>query len=955
MNKLFNKLNGSSRALLIICFIILVPSCKQSIVIQERERIDLNGYWDYALNGDSTADSLYLPGTTDSNKKGLLNERRNETGRLSREYIFVGKASYSKQIIIPDNWKGKRIRLCMERTKATTVWIDGKEASSARNISTPQWYDLTDYLSPGVHTIKIEVDNDKGVVPERVFRGSHAYVEDTQTNWNGIIGEFFLETVDRTYIEDVQVYPQIASNKATGKITWKNFDPETTEATLIYQAVLWNSKKKDATEIKTQTIDLSKGETVFEITFSNNLQYWSEFDPALYKLNVVLETRNSKDAQTVSFGMRDFKTKDKQFTINNQITFLRGRHDACVFPLTGYTAMNVDEWRHYFQVMKSYGLNHCRFHSWCPPKACFEAADREGIYLQPELPYWGVMNNNDPYLNRYLLEEGKNILNEYSNHASFVMFALGNELSGDQEVISSFVSTFREIEKRHIYAFGSNNFLGFQGVQPGEDYFTTCRVFKDTDSSFITHTRASFSFADAFDGGYLNHTYPNTVMNFSSAVAVCDVPIIGHETGQFQIYPDYSQILKYTGVLKPWNLEIFRQRLKDAGMEHQAHDFFLASGKWAVELYRADIEMNLRTPHFGGFQLLDLQDYPGQGSAYVGILDAFVDSKGLIAPEEWRQFCSDVVPLFKTKKFCWTNNEYLSGEIKIANYSNKPILNTPVNWVLKSKDIIIENGQFKPEIQQGTLTSIGKIFASLQSLTKAEKISLDISIDGTSYKNSYSFWIYPEKINTENKQNVVVARSMNSKLFDDLKNGKKVLWFPDHNQYEKITLGGLFQTDYWNFRMFKSICEGMKKPVSPGTLGLLMNPEHPVFADFPTDFHTNWQWFEIIKNSRPLIIDQLPSDYKPVVQVIDNIERNHKLAMLMELAIGDGKLFICMSDLVNLKQYPEAQQLYASIINYMNSNTFSPNTNLSVQELKELLTDKVKAGTINKLGNISYE
>ncbi|MDQ9767112.1 hypothetical protein RFZ33_08445, partial [Acinetobacter baumannii] len=80
-------------------------------------------------------------------------------------------------------------------------------------------------------------------------------------------------------------------------------------------------------------------------------------------------------------------------------------------------------------------------------------------------------------------------------------------------------------------------------------------------------------------------------------------------------------------------METFRKRLYDAGMGRQVKDFFKASGAWSVELYRADIEMNLRSDGMAGFQLLDLQDYPGQGSAYVGILDAFMDSKGLIKPK----------------------------------------------------------------------------------------------------------------------------------------------------------------------------------------------------------------------------------------------------------------------------------------------------------------------------------
>ena len=70
-------------------------------------------------------------------------------------------------------------------------------------------------------------------------------------------------------------------------------------------------------------------------------------------------------------------------------------------------------------------------------------------------------------------------------------------------------------------------------------------------------------------------------------------------------------------------------------------------------------------------------------------------------------------------------------------------------------------------------------------------------------------------------------------------------------------MGGLFQTDYWNYRMFRDICVSMDKPVSPGTLGLLIDPAHPLFREFPTQEHTNWQWFPVVKASHPLILDGL--------------------------------------------------------------------------------------------------
>lgn len=950
----------------------LYSACTQQLPSDTRSRISLKGNWGLQLDtagtgiapdwpAKSCTDSLFLPGTTDMGKKGTYNTDMTLTTGLSREYVFEGKALYTKQVRIPEEWDGTSVRLVMERTKPTTIWIDGKEVGTNNDISTAQQYDLSSSLSPGLHSLAILVDNGRvethgraslRTVPEKVYGSSHAYSASTQTNWNGIIGDFYLESAPLCGIDDIQLYPDVAKKAVTARVTLRNPGGGAGKGILSFYAEAWNTDKQHKTPVQTIEVDWTKPEQEFELALGDKALLWSEFTPALYRLSVSLKTDRFVDTEQATFGLRDFKTKGRQFTMNGKTTFLRGKHDACVFPLIAHTAMDVETWRHYFQVAKQYGINHYRFHSWCPPEACFEAADIEGIYLQPELPVWGNIDIDDTELCDYLLKEGRNLHQAYSNHASFVMFGLGNEMSGE-EGLAMLIQTFKKEDNRHIYASGSNNYLGFKGKQADEDYFTTCRVGREDDKQFNTHARASFSFADAYDGGYLNHTYPNSEMDFSSANALCDVPIISHETGQFQIYPNYEEIKKYTGVLKPRNFEIFKKRLEEAGMIDQAHDFMMASGKWSALLYRADIEMNLRTPEWGGFQLLDLQDYPGQGSAYVGILDAFMESKGLITPEEWRRFCSEVVPLFCTEKFCWTNDEALTGEIEIANYSESDLSGKQLSWTLTdSKQQVLDKGVLPLQVKQGELAKAGTLKPAIASVRKAEKVTLALSIDGTPYRNDYSLWIYPADKEVKPSEEICVTDDLDAHL-KYLTEGGKVLWFPSKDKYKEQTVGGLFQTDYWNYRMFRTICENLDRPVSPGTLGILTDPGHPALADFPTEFHTNWQWFPIIKQSYPMVLDRLSDDYRPIVQVIDNVERNHKLGLLFEFKVGNGKLLVCMSDLKAVQDKPEARQFYRSLLEYMESPAFAPSYSLSAKDLQDLFTAKVKAGEMKKLFNIS--
>lgn len=430
-------------------------SCSKQIDSQTRDRISLNGNWGLQLDtasvgitadwiGNRCSDSLFLPGTTDEGKKGKYNTDMTETMALSREYIYEGQALYTKTIAIPEGWNGSAVRLCMERTKPSSVWIDGKYAGSNDNISTPQIYELTSFLSPGEHSVAILIDNSSQAVPQQVYGSSHAYSSSTQTNWNGVIGDFYIERLPICGIEDIQLYPDYNRKSVTAHIKLRNPDANPSyPGELSLYAESWNTPKRQKSGTIKVAVDWSQSEQVVELPLGNNAVEWNEFSPALYRIYASLKANGNIDTQQATFGLRDFRVKGKQFVINDKVTFLRGKHDACVFPLIAHTAMDVDSWRHYFQVAKEYGINHYRFHSWCPPEACFEAADMEGVYLQPELPIWGHVDISDTTLCNFLLKEGRNLHRAYSNHASFVMFALGNEMNGE-EGLAMLIQTFKK-------------------------------------------------------------------------------------------------------------------------------------------------------------------------------------------------------------------------------------------------------------------------------------------------------------------------------------------------------------------------------------------------------------------------------------------------------------------------------------------------------------------------------
>ncbi len=905
-----------------------------------REEIDLAGFWKFQIDADSIGskekwylpthllgDSIKLPGTTDLSKKGFFNNDTLTT-RLHRNYKYEGVAWYSKTVEIPENWANKNIQLTIERTKISDVWVDGKYVGSSTLLQSKQVFDLTKFLGVGKHAICIAVNNSLKLTD---YGNVHINTDETATNWNGMVGELKLTAKHATNIKDIQLYTDVDKKSVQANISVSGVQKKANLA-IAYQ--IFKIENGNKILVSTGQTKMGTDSTIkLDCAIEKECALWDDYHQNLYQYTATIkEDDKPVDEQTVRFGFRKFEAKQTSFYINNRKTFLRGKHDGCVFPLTGHPPMDTAAWRRIFRIAKQYGINHYRFHTWCPPEAAFAAADDEGIILQIELPFWG--SSIAGKTGGMLLKEAFAMQQSYGNHPSLAMFAMGNELWINNDTLTAFIGTIKKRDRRILYTQSSNNNLGSSFPSTNSDFHVTVRTPYQKDTS-LYHIRLTFWYGESDQGGLLNKVYPNTTMNFDSAVAKIKIPMISHEIGQFLVFPDYDEIKKYTGVVKAKNLEIFKNRLEKAGMLSLNKEFQKASGALAVICYKAEIEAALRTKDLAGFQLLDLQDYPGQGTALVGILDAFMDSKNLIAPTAWKYFCNDVVPLALFDKYCWKSEEVFKADIKIANYSDKDIKNT-VHVTIEDdqKNILYTHDFSNTTFAKGNLGLKLPISFDLQKIKSASQLLLKISISNTAYQNTYPIWVYPTIKQTDSKQEVIVATVWNNNTVSQLENGAKVLYLPQGSKGK--TIEGMYNPEFWSYGMFEGLSKLFKKPFSPGTMGLLINQQHPIFESFPTEFYTNWQWWSIIKNSYAV---QLPTsdNYLPIVQVIDNFERNKKLGLILEGKVGKGSLLICSSRLNKIQHLPEGKQLYTSILNYMNSSKFSPTKSFSKNEIATMV------------------
>ena len=869
--------------------------------------IDLSGEWKVNLlqNGkQSDAMKVVLPGTLDDASIGEANSlepmlQKPQLSRLTRKHSFIGTAIYQRDIYITHEMAAQPLQLLFERVMwRSRLAIDGRDIGQMQeSLVAPHHFLINDGLTEGRHTLTLTIDNSK-LHDISVDNLAHSYTNDTQIMWNGVLGRMELNI--QPFISDVQVYPDIDHQQAIVKVK--------TNVTKKEPTLLFMLDGRTVKPVKT-------GPDEYLLPISD-MRLWSEFQPHLYAFTVtpLAASHAPLASKTVTFGMRSFKAQGNRLLINGQPTFLRGTLECCIFPLTGTPPTDERGWMKVFTIAREYGLNHLRFHSWCPPEAAFRVADKMGFYCQVELPNWSLTVNKDSATARFLYNEFDNIIRHYGNHPSLCIISCGNELQPDFDFLNKLTHYMKSQDPRHLYVTSTFTFEKGHGThqEPEDDIFIT----QWTDNGWVRGQ------------GVFDERVPDFKSDYREAARNITVPLISHEIGQYSVYPNINEIEKYTGVLDPLNFKAIRNDLQRKGLIDKAGDYLQASGRLAAILYKEEIERAMKTPQQSGFQLLDLHDFPGQGTALVGLLDAFWDSKGLIEPQRFREFCAPVVPLAQFEKAVWQSDETFTAQIDIANYGPTPVDGKTVSWQLTSP--------FGHIYSQGTGRQVS---ISLNKVERAQRLEFIVSIDSTPWRNRWSIWVYPEVTMPASKQLVVTADI--DEAAKALRKGKKVLFSP-----QTATIRGLdgkFLPVFWSPVHF---------PRQAGTMGLLCDPRHPALSHFPTDAHSDWQWWRLVKRSRVLVLDSI-APVTPIVESVDNFVNNRRLAQVFEAKVGKGSLLFSSIDLLTDGQLPELRQLRYSLMHYMMSSEFHPANSISEDDLRSLLLEHASEQKTN--ANSIYE
>lgn len=851
-------------------------------------KIDLSGQWQVKLDAEKQEtmpqaypETMMLPGTTSAAGLGMPNPAK-ETGCLTDAYRFEGAAWFMRTFTAGD-WTGEQTMLTLERTRKTTVYLDGRPIGHQESLCTPHRYFLPP-VHAGEHTLVIRVDN-----TDYPTRGGHLTSPDTQSNWNGITGEISL-TVAHTLLTDLTVRPDLrrgclrvhghiigAPDGVAGIVL-----PGQMEHLLPYRRGVLNG----------------------ECPLKGNEAFWDEAHPEIHTISIDLDG----DVYETTFGLRDVRTLGRRLLINGRETFLRGKVDNLLYPKTGYTPTDVASWMTILGIAKEYGINHYRYHTACPPDAAFTAADLLGVYMAPELPFWGTVaeEGEEGYDERerdFLFQEGFRILREYGHHPSFLWLSLGNELWGSKDVLNRMMRAYREADDTKLYSSGANNYQFVPDVLDEENVFVGVRLGRER------LIRGSYAMCDA-PQGIVQTTAPESVSNYDASIVpetlgqsgevgkvqiqygtgvkevdaqsadalIPDVPVISHEVGQYVFYPDFSEIPHYTGPLKPRNIEAMREKLERAGLYGEHEAFFRQTGHLAVDCYKREIETLLRSREVSGFQLLDLQDYTGQGTALVGVLNAMMENKGLISAEEWREFCAGTVVLGEFASFTGMMGEDIRFDVQISE-CNPEKQHTCIRCTLMDGERELYACDVTPGARQGRLTDAVSVTFPAECYRDAmqERITgLTVVLtlaDGT--RNHYPIWLIPQVDIRITREGIEKDGRMVAFVSAEEKAGGATIVVPS----AEGQLPAEYCTDFWCYPMFRSISESMGKPVPVGTMGLSIDTASPLLKRFAQEDYTTPAWYAILQTAH---VQRLPADIRPAVQMIDNTERCARLGILYQ-------------------------------------------------------------------------
>ena len=855
------------------------------------DELDLAGTWHVAAK--DIAGDISMPGTLCQAKLGRRWTREDfrkcldypQQQALVQEFQYVGKAAYTRKIVLSEQDCAGELELFLDRVMwESRAFFDGRDLGAVDSLGTPHVHRIPHGLAtPGEHEVRIVVDNSRRY---GFSRYSHSYGPSMQAVWNGVLGRIAIRRAHP--LRGARVF---AEAPARGRLRVEVPTPFAASRDTVSVSGL------GVAEVSEKPSPFREGWKMLTLALDAEPECWDEFHPALYTLT--LRDAATGFTHSIRFGFRTIAVNGRKLMLNGRELFLRGNIENANFAHDGLPWTDKADWLRMFRTLKEEdGINMFRFHSWAPPQAAFDAADELGILLAPEAGIWsdrwmtdvqhpGYGGTVDGFVQRELAA----LVDAYGNSPSFFSLGIGNELGASNfDVMGEWIAAVKKHDPRRLY------------------FASTARKITAADDYSVSHVIPGY-------GLCRERLYPHTDWDYTKAWAAAKLPTVAHEIGQWPVFPIYEELLpKFTGSMRPWNLTRHYDTAKRNGTLRFEREYHVASAKLNRLIYKEEVESFLRTRDCAGLELLNVQDFTGQCEALVGWRDPFYDLKsGFTNMPPFSTVWGRTCYLARFPKFVWTVGEKYEARLQLRNLGDSPIpAGTDFPYDLAGQK---GNLRLAAALRPGDIADLGVVSIPLVTSMTKEKQTLRFG------RNSWNFWVFPKEDKCQWPDGVVETADVDE-MKKALAAGCTVVYRGGSFQSSRSSVSGIgfsgekvladFRPVYWSAKWFPA------ENATAAKLGTWFDVSHPVFAGFPTEDFTDWQWFGIVGGVVTHRLCGLPADYRPFALSVSDFHFAFLAATMFEVKVGKGRLFVCGYDLD--RDNPETKRLRASIAAYLSGS-----------------------------------
>ena len=349
--------------------------------------------------------------------------------------------------------------------------------------------------------------------------------------------------------------------------------------------------------------------------------------------------------------------------------------------------------------------------------------------------------------------------------------------------------------------------------------------------------------------------------------------------------------------MRPWNLSRHYETAAAKNALRFQREYHAASAKLNRLIYKEEVESFLRTPSCAGLQLLNIQDYTGQGEALVGWRDPFYELKsGFKGMAPFSNVWGPVSFLARFPRFTYVAGETFRAKLQIRNLTEKTLpKGMKYFYVIAGKRGEVT---LPEDIEAGAVKTVATVERKLTDAMVKARQTLRFG------HNEWNFWVYPREEKCALPAGVVETSDI-AVMKKALAEGKTVLYLGSSFKSAK----GKFKSIYWSTRWFQI------PNTTAAALGTWFDVRHPALSGFVTDDFTDWQWYSLAQGATIHALKGLPKDYRPIALSVNDFHFSDLTSTMFEALVGKGRLFVCGYDLS--ASSPESKRLRNSVYAYL--------------------------------------